>query len=211
MVILGIDPGSVVTGYGVIEHQNRRNRLITSGCLRPDPKLDFAQRLLKIYDGLLELVSDVSPDEVALETVFYGPNVQTMMKLCHARGVILLALANSALPVYEYAPREVKKAVVGKGSASKEQVQFMMKRLFQDSDIPDTLDVTDAIAIALCHAHQKVAPIAGGKPRKTRLEDQLEALKDQDRGAQRLEDKLKIAGVDSQSRRRLIRAKRRGR
>ena len=211
MIILGIDPGSVITGYGVVEHQNRRNRLVTCGCVKPDPKLPFEGRLLKIYDGLLELVSDVGPDEVALETVFYGANVQTMMKMCHARGVILLALANSALPVYEYAPRAVKKAVVGKGGASKEQVQFMMRRLFKESEIPDTLDVSDAIAVALCHAHQKVAPVGGGRAGKKGLESRIEELRSRDGGKRKFEEKLKNVGVDARSRRRLLQSKRRGR
>ena len=196
-MILGIDPGSVVTGYGVIEHHNRKNQLVTCGCLRPDRRLPFAQRLLGIYDGLLALVSDVSPDEVALETVFYGANVQTMMKMCHARGVIMLALANSSLPVFEYSPREVKKAVVGKGSAAKEQVQFMVQRIFNEDDFPGSYDVTDAVAIALCHAHQKVSPLGRGGRRKNDLAAKLEAARAKDKGNTRLAEKLRALGIDA--------------
>ena len=158
MVILGIDPGSVVTGYGVLEGHDRKHRLVTCGCIRPDSKLPFARRLLAIYDSLLELIADVAPDEVALEAVFYGANVQTMMKMCHARGVIMLALANSDLPIFEYSPREIKKAAVGRGGASKEQVQFMIHSIFGMEGSSETYDVTDGVAVALCHAHRREGP-----------------------------------------------------
>ena len=117
MIILGIDPGSVVTGFGVVEHQNRKNRLLLCGCIRPGNTLSFPQRLLYIYDHLLDVVADASPNEVALESVFYGANTQSLIKLCQARGAIVTALANSDLPIFEYAPREVKKAVVGNGES----------------------------------------------------------------------------------------------
>ena len=198
MIILGIDPGSVITGYGVLSHQNRKNKLLRCGIIRPDAKLSFSQRLLFIYDHLLELVSDVSPDEVAIESVFYGANTQSLIKLCQARGAILTALANSDLPIFEYAPREIKKAVVGRGGASKEQVQFMMQRLFGKRALADAFDATDGVAIALCHAHQMVGPLAGEK-NKSNLADKIELLEQEGRKKSRFEEKLKQAGVDAKN------------
>ena len=202
MIILGIDPGSVVTGFGLVEHQNRKNRLLQCGCIRPGNKLSFPRRLLYIYDHLLALVADSSPDEVALESVFYGVNTQSLIKLCQARGAIVTALANSDLPISEYAPREVKKAVVGRGSASKEQVQFMIQRLLGKEALDQTLDATDAVAIALCHAHQKVAARGPGIG-DNKLAEKIEALKQDSRKRSRFDEKLKEIGVNAKSRRRL--------
>lgn len=210
MVILGIDPGSVVTGYGVLAHHNRKNKLLKCGIIRPDTDLSFSQRLLHIYDALLALVSDVSPDEVAIESVFYGANTQSLIKLCQARGAILTALANSDLPIFEYAPREVKKAVVGRGGASKEQVQFMMQRLFGQKALSDAFDATDGVAIALCHAHQKTGPLAlAGK--KNNLADTIEDLKKGNQSKSRFEEKLKQAGVDAKSRKQFMPSNKRSR
>ena len=202
MIILGIDPGSVVTGFGLVEHQNRKNRLLQCGCIRPGNKLSFPRRLLYIYDHLLALVADAGPHEVALESVFYGVNTQSLIKLCQARGAIVTALANSDLPISEYAPREVKKAVVGRGSASKEQVQFMIQRLFGKNALDQTLDATDAVAIALCHAHQKVAARGPGIG-DNKLAEKIEALKQDSRKRSRFDEKLKEIGVNAKSRRRL--------
>ncbi|MBT3601484.1 MAG: crossover junction endodeoxyribonuclease RuvC [Candidatus Latescibacteria bacterium] len=210
VIILGIDPGSVITGYGVIEHQNRKNKLLRCGTIRPEKDVSFSQRLLFIYDHLLEVVSDVSPDEVAIESVFYGVNTQSLIKLCQARGAILTALANSDLPIFEYAPREIKKAVVGRGGASKEQVQFMMERLFGKKALADTFDATDGVATALCHAHQKTGPLAGAG-NGNNLADKLEALQKEGRGANRFNEKLKQAGVDVKVRQRLVPPHKRGR
>ncbi len=204
MIILGIDPGSVVTGFGLVEHLNRKNRLLKCGCIRPGNKLEFSQRLLYIYDHLLALVADVCPDEVALESVFYGVNTQSLIKLCQARGAILTALANSDLPIFEYSPREVKRAVVGRGSASKEQVQFMIQRLLGKEAVDRGFDATDAVAIALCHAHQKVA-VRGLGQRKNKLSEKIEALKQGGREQSRFDEKLKEIGVSAKSRRRLNR------
>lgn len=200
MVILGIDPGSVVTGYGVIESRDRKHKLLSCGCLRPDPKLPFPQRLLEIYDRLLSLIADTAPDEAAVEAVFYGANVQTMMKMCHARGTILLALANSDLPIFEYSPREVKKAVVGRGGASKEQVEFMVRSLFKLDRTPETHDVTDAVGIALCHSNRRALQ-GGRKGGRTRndLADKLQAAGAFEKRPNRLEEKLKAMGATPRS------------
>ena len=204
MIILGIDPGSVVTGFGLVEHQNRKNRLLQCGCIRPGNKLSFSQRLLYIYDHLLALVADAGPHEVALESVFYSVNTQSLIKLCQARGAILTALANSDLPIFEYSPREVKRAVVGRGSASKEQVQFMIQRLLGKEAVGQGFDATDAVAIALCHAHQKVA-VQGPGIRQNKLAEKIETLKQGGREQSRFDEKLKEIGVSAKSRRRLNR------
>ncbi|MDA0745964.1 MAG: crossover junction endodeoxyribonuclease RuvC [bacterium] len=210
MRILGIDPGSVSTGYGVIDHQNRKSRLVTCGSLQSAPGLPFEKRLLEIYDRLLELISDVTPDEAAVESAFYGANVKTLMKLCHARGVILLALANSNVPIFEYSPREVKKSVVGRGAASKEQVQFMVQNIFKIETLPDTYDATDAIGIALCHANRG-GMFGVGEKKKNDLAAKLEAAKAKDQRSGKLEDKLKRLGVDATVRQALAHGKQKGR
>ena len=158
MIILGIDPGSVVTGYGYVEAA-RRYRLVEAGCIRPLANIPFERRLLDIHEQFEELVRRRRPDAVAVEAAFHGANVQTLMKMCHARGTILTAVARANVPFFEYAPREVKKAVVGNGNAAKEQVQFMVEKLLGPVPGDDTpLDVTDAIAVALCHAHRHGRP-----------------------------------------------------
>ncbi len=154
MIILGIDPGSVVTGYGYVE-TSRHHRLIEAGCIRPVTNVSFERRLLDIHEQFQDLVKRRRPDAVAVEAVFHGANVQTLMKMCHARGTILTAVARANVPFFEYAPREVKKAVVGNGNAAKEQVQFMVEKVLGPVGEGDTpLDVTDAVAVALCHAHR---------------------------------------------------------
>ena len=144
------------------------------------------------------------PMKSLLSLFFTGVNTQSLIKLCQARGAILTALANSDVPIFEYAPREIKKAVVGRGGASKEQVQFMIQRLFGKKAQDMALDATDAVAIALCHAHQKTVLGDGGK-KQNALTDKLEALKQSDRGRNRFDEKLKQIGVDAKSRRRLSR------
>ena len=163
MVILGIDPGSVITGFGAIQTENREPRLIGCGCIRTSAKTPFAERLRKIYGELAETLLRYHPDEVAVEDVFYSNNVKTALKIGHARGVILLAAADAGLPIAEYSPREVKRAVVGSGSASKEQVQFMVKNILTLKEAPEPYDATDALAVALCHAHRLTMDAMVGK------------------------------------------------
>jgi crossover junction endodeoxyribonuclease RuvC len=211
VVILGIDPGSVVTGYGVVACEGRERRLVDCGLLRPGSDLPFPKRLLRIYDDLLRLVADSGPDEVAIEAVFHGANVKTLMKMCHARGAIMVALANSDLPVSEYAPREVKKAVVGRGNASKEQVQFMVRQLFGMEERPETYDVSDALAVALCHANR--GPLVAGSEKTgggAGLADKLAAAGAYEPRKNRLEETLKSMGVALDARGRSA-ARKRGR
>ncbi|MDE2998841.1 MAG: crossover junction endodeoxyribonuclease RuvC [Gemmatimonadota bacterium] len=214
MLVLGIDPGSVITGYGVVECRGRNSRMVAGGTLRPDAGLPFARRLLEIHDGLLKLIETYSPDEVAVENAFYRANVKTLMKMCEARGAILVALAKSELPVFQYAPREVKQAVVGRGGASKEQVQFMIRNLFGQKRVTGPYDVTDALAVAVCHANRLQSP--GGRVRgETAAErERPAALQGGSSGhtragrTDRLMEKLEKMGVEGV---RAARAKRRDR
>ena len=153
MKILGIDPGSVTTGFGIVECSEKSYRFISCGCVHTSSKTPFTQRLGKIYSDLMDVIVELKPDEVAVEDVFYKDNPKTALKMGHARGVILLAAVNSNLPISEYTPREVKMAVVGSGRASKEQVQFMIMNVLGLRELPKPLDASDALAVALCHAH----------------------------------------------------------
>lgn len=170
MIVLGVDPGSRVTGYGVVQQQGRTCRLLDSGCLKADASLPLPKRLEALYDGLAALVEKVSPDEAAVEASFYKANPKTLITMSQARGVLLLALAHARTPVFEYAPREVKRAVVGNGSASKEQVRYMVRQLLKLDADPEPLDVSDGIALGLCHLHRLGMGSAGslksGRPVK---------------------------------------------
>lgn len=153
--ILGIDPGSRVTGYGVIESNGIKSRHITSGCIRTVSK-DFPQRLGEIFAGLQEVLATTQPDQVAVEQVFVARNPSSALKLGHARGAAITAAVVAELPVYEYTPRAVKLALVGTGAAEKEQVQHMI-RLLLGVQQKMSLDESDALAVAICHAHTEVS------------------------------------------------------
>ena len=153
--ILGVDPGSQVTGLGIIEViDNRDLRLCYHGCIRTDRKATFAHRLKQIYFGLSEIIEQYKPDHVALEDIFYSDNVKTAIVMGHARGVSLLALINLGITPAEYSPREVKQAVVGRGNASKEQVHYMVKNMLKVKEDISPDDASDALAVALCHYHR---------------------------------------------------------
>lgn len=153
MIILGIDPGSSVTGYGAVNYEDRTSRLLECGCVRTSSRVTFAERLRRIYLELTEKITEINPDEVAVEDVFYSKDVKAALKIGHARGVILLAAANLGVAISEYAPAEVKRAVAGSGAATKEQVQFMIKSMLGLPELPQPLDASDAVAVALCHIH----------------------------------------------------------
>jgi len=152
MRILGIDPGSRVTGYGVIE--KRGNRLIhcDNGAIHTDRSPDFPGRLLAIFRGVEEVIDRYAPDVVAIEEVFFSRNVQIALKLGQARGAAIAAAAHRGLLVFEYTPMQIKSAVVGYGHARKEQVQRMVKTLLSLPEIAQE-DASDALAAAICHAH----------------------------------------------------------
>ena len=158
MIILGIDPGSVITGYGVIEARGRQCRLLDQGVLRPGSRKPLAERLKLIYDGLCEVIDRNHPELVAVESTFGGRFPKAALVLGHARGVALLAAANRGLQVWEYAPREVKSAIVRAGGASKQQVQYMVSAMLNldrgpgSEPLPE--DASDALAVAICHYHR---------------------------------------------------------
>jgi len=149
--ILGIDPGSRITGYGVIDSDGRSSRCLASGCIRTTGD-DFNARLGQIFAGILTVIDDERPDQVAVEQVFVAKNAASALKLGHARGAAITAAVSLSLPVFEYSPREVKQALVGSGAAEKEQVQHMV-RLILSLRGKMGLDESDALGIALCHAH----------------------------------------------------------
>ncbi len=151
MRILGIDPGSRITGFGVIEQTNNKYRYIASGSIKVKQEL-LADKLKEIYEGVLAVSLEYKPDVVAIEQVFVHKNVSSALKLGQARGVAIVAAASAGLEVAEYAPRQIKQAVVGYGGADKTQIQHMVSVLLSLSSTPQA-DAADALAIAICHSH----------------------------------------------------------
>jgi len=156
----GIDPGSDRTGYGCIETEGGRHHLVICGSLSAPARSTFPDKLKHIHAGLLALLEQHQPECVAVENIFYARNVRSALKLGHARGVALLAAAQTGLPVSEYAPTEIKLAVVGFGRAEKQQVQQMIKLLLGLDVVPSPHDAADALAVAICHVHSATGPIA---------------------------------------------------
>jgi len=150
MRVIGIDPGSRVCGYGVLEAQNGEVTHLASGCIIPKSTLPFNQRLKIIYDGLLEIIDMHSPDVMSIEDIFFAKNAKSAIKLGQARGVALLAGSNSGISIHEYAPTKVKLALTGRGRANKEEVQGMLSRLLGVENW-ENQDASDAVAIAFCH------------------------------------------------------------
>ncbi len=163
--IFGIDPGSVRTGYGCVDTDGSRHRLVTAGALSLPAGAALADRLLAIHRGLAVLIREASPDCVAIENLFHARNVRSALVLGHARGVAVLAAVEAGVPVVEYTPAEIKRAVVGYGRAEKRQVGEMIKLLLGLADVPAPHDAADALAIAICHAHCQ-GPTADPSPRR---------------------------------------------
>ena len=162
--ILGIDPGSRITGYGLIDSDGVRSRHLDNGCLRVHED-EFPARLGRIFAGVAALIEDYGPEELAIEQVFVSKNVASAMKLGQARGAAICAAVTRGLPVHEYSPRSIKQAVVGTGGADKTQVQHMVRMLLNLDSEPAS-DAADALAVALAHAHtratnQRLAQAAG--------------------------------------------------
>lgn len=153
MRILGVDPGSAHTGYGCIDTSGGRHRVLACGTLSPPAGGSFPDRLHAIHAGLTKLLREHEPEVVAIEDLFYARNARSALKLGHVRGVVMLAASEAGLPVAEYAPAEVKQAVVGYGRADKQQVQQMVSLLLGLDPPPSRLDASDALAVAVCHAH----------------------------------------------------------
>ena len=154
MRILGIDPGSGSTGYGIIDTDGSQHRAILYGAIKTHPKKPFHERLLKIHTELNSLLLREKADAMAIEEVFHATNVQSALRLGHARGVALLVAAQNGLDVFEYSPLEIKSAVVGYGRAEKTQVQTMVRLLLNLPEIPSPDHAADALAVAICHAHR---------------------------------------------------------
>ena len=151
MIVLGVDPGAAVTGYGVVARSGGAVSLLECGVVRTDAAMPLPQRLREIYEGISEVLDRHKVVSVAVEGVFYAKNARTSIILGHARGAALLAATLRDLPVFEYAPAEVKSAVVGTGRATKEQVQFMVQRALRLRTPPAPADAADGVAVALCH------------------------------------------------------------
>ena len=157
MRILGIDPGYGITGFGLIEAQRGTSQLLRCGAITTPAGADFSYRLEMIYEDMRQLLDAAKPEAVAIEELFFGHNVTTAIGVAQSRGVILLAIRQAGLPVWQYTPMQVKQAVVGYGSATKHQVQDMTKRLLRLSAMPKPDDAADAIAIALCHGRSSTS------------------------------------------------------
>jgi crossover junction endodeoxyribonuclease RuvC len=153
MRVLGIDCGSRVTGYGVIDTDGADCILVRCGAIRSKVSDPLPLRLRSIYNGIFEVIQDVHPDVAAFENLFYATNVQSALKLGHVRGVSIFAAVEANLPVFEYSPLEVKSAVTGYGRAEKSQVQQMVRALLKLNTLPEPYDASDALAVAICHVH----------------------------------------------------------
>ena len=165
MRILGIDPGSRVTGYGVIDFVKGKETLVEYGALKLDAEKSHELRLKQIYDRLTQVIARCKPDESAIEMPVYGRNPQSMLKLGRAQAAAMLAALNREIPIVQYTPKEVKRSVCGNGNAAKEQVWFMVRSILNIKDDQkggSAFDATDALAIAICHAHRISSP-AGSK------------------------------------------------
>lgn len=153
-IILGIDPGSRITGYGLIRESNRTIEYIDSGCIRTESEAELSHKLLQIYDGICELMGRFAPSEVAIEQIFMHVNPNSALKLGHARGVAMVAAASHRVKVSEYSARQIKQSVVGYGAAQKDQINHMVVQLLSLNSAPQN-DAADALAIAICHSHMR--------------------------------------------------------
>jgi len=160
-IIMGIDPGTLTMGYGVIQVIGNKIHALQYGILQLHQYSSQALKLQKIFQHTLQILEEFHPDEVALEAPFYGKNVQSMLKLGRAQGVAMAAALVRKIPITEYAPRKIKQAITGNGNASKEQVAYMLTSILQLQDTPTQLDATDALAVAVCHVYQHQHPTKG--------------------------------------------------
>ena len=153
MIILGIDPGYAIVGYGVIKYESGKMSVVDYGKITTEANIPLSKRLKLIYDSLTTLIENFKPDVVAVEELFFNSNVKTAIAVGHARGVIILAAANKNLKIAEYTPLQIKQAVVGYGRADKNQVQQMVKMFLKLKEVPKPDDTADALAVAICHAN----------------------------------------------------------
>jgi crossover junction endodeoxyribonuclease RuvC len=154
-IILGIDPGTNIMGYGIIRITGKKVQLEAMGVLKLGKITNHADKLKKIFERTLSLITEYHPDELAIEAPFYGKNVQSMLKLGRAQGVAMAAALYQTVPIFEYSPRKIKQSITGRGNASKEQVAALLHSLLQYEETPEYLDATDGLAVAVCHYFQK--------------------------------------------------------
>ncbi|WP_026475745.1 crossover junction endodeoxyribonuclease RuvC [Alkaliphilus transvaalensis] len=153
MIILGIDPGIAIMGYGIINYEGNRFKPIHYGAIKTPSTMSTDMRLKEIYEGLIEIITTYRPDAIAIEELFFNTNAKTAIQVGQARGVAVLSAALQNIPVFEYTPLQVKQGVVGYGRAEKNQVQQMIKALLNLEKVPKPDDVADALGVAICHAH----------------------------------------------------------
>lgn len=162
-VIIGIDPGTSIMGYGVILEKGSKIELLSMGIVRMDHLDDHFLKLQRIFEKTMVLIDEYKPDAMALEAPFYGKNIQVMLKLGRAQGVAMAAALTRNIPITEYAPRKIKQSITGNGSAGKEQVAAMLQNLLKFKETPQFLDATDGLAVAVCHSFQRVSTSGSGK------------------------------------------------
>jgi len=167
-IILGVDPGTVVMGYGLVHQKGKELSIIRMGVLKLNKLQDQATRLKTIFERMLEIVEEYKPDEMAIEAPFFGKNVQSMLKLGRAQGVAMAAALYRDIPIFEYAPRTIKQTITGNGSASKEQVSKMLQAMLRFEEMPKYLDATDALAAAVCHYLDRGKDVNYTKPKHSR-------------------------------------------
>lgn len=168
-IILGIDPGTTILGYGIIEVKGKQMKLLTMGVIHLDKIDDHFLKMSKIFERCIQLIDGFNPDELAIEAPFFGKNVQSMLKLGRAQGVAIAASLSRQIPVAEYAPRKIKQSITGNGAASKEQVAAMLQQILKIpvADMPKNLDATDGLAAAVCHFYQSSSITGNGKSYKS--------------------------------------------
>lgn len=162
-IILGIDPGTNIMGYGLIHIEGNKINYIAMDVLKLPPDDDHPLKLKKIFESCLAQIDQYHPDELAIEAPFYGKNVQSMLKLGRAQGVSIAAALFRNIPIYEYSPKKVKQSITGNGNASKEQVAGMLTKLLALTEAPSYFDATDGLAVAVCHSLQNKISVAGNK------------------------------------------------
>jgi len=153
MIIMGIDPGFAITGYGVLKYEGNKFSVIDYGAVTTEAKTPLEERLLILFQGLEDLIKIHKPDAISVEELFFNKNIKTALNVGHGRGVALLAGAMYKVPIFEYTPLQVKQAVAGYGRAEKQQIQQMVKLMLRLEQVPKPDDVADALAVAICHAH----------------------------------------------------------
>lgn len=153
MIIMGIDPGFAITGYGVVKYEGNNFSVVDYGAITTESSMKLSQRLLILYNDLEKLIEKHKPDAISIEELFFNKNIKTALNVGHGRGVAVLAAVKSGVEIFEYTPLQVKQAVVGYGRAEKSQIQQMVKAILNLSAIPKPDDVADALAIAICHGN----------------------------------------------------------